>query len=300
MRVWNVPGTSLTVPVIGQGTWGFGASGCTRTAEIDALREGIARGLTFIDTAEFYAGGGAESVVGEAVRDIREQVFIMDKLWPRYRHADDMLAGADASLRRLGTDYLDALLWHWPSGAPPLSEIAAAFAEMQQRGWIRTWGVSNFWEDWLDRLDHEVPSADLRWNQMPYSLDQRALEGAVLDRSLARGIGIIAYSPLSHGHLPVGREALATVARRRGVSPQQVALAWVTRHPGVIAVPKAATIGHVRANAESDFVLELEELEILAQAFPRRPRSRWRTMPSSPALFRLIWAATARGTDRTP
>jgi diketogulonate reductase-like aldo/keto reductase len=294
MRTVTAVALGREIPVIGQGTWGLGAAPERRTAEVDALREGVRLGMSLIDTAEFYAGGGAERIVGEAVRDIRDQVVLVDKLWPRYRRAAEVFEGVRGMLRRLHTDYLDAVLWHWPSSQPPLDDLLEAFEEMRRQGWIRSWGVSNFWDRWLDRLDTAHGGAAAGWNQLPYNLAQRGVELRVMPRSVARGMTVMAYSPLGHGRLPGGGRALQQVAAARGATPAQVALAWVTRLPGVVAIPKASSLSHVRDNAAADFTLSAAELAVLERAFPLPTSAKGRTLPTSPALLRLIWALAGR------
>jgi diketogulonate reductase-like aldo/keto reductase len=259
-------------PRIGQGTWGMGESRADRTREVEALRLGIALGLTLIDTAEFYAAGRAEAVVGDAVHDCRTSVVLVTKLWPSHAGRRDVWPAVRASLRRLRTDYLDMVLLHWPTRSVPLAETLAAFAELRAAGVVQAFGVSNFDLAWLERAAAALPPGErLACNQVRYSLRDRRAERAVLPYARRHGQVVMAYSPLGHGRLAAwpGFPQLARIAARRGVSPHQVALAWVADQPGVVAIPKAVQPAHVRDNAAAaSLVLTPAERDAVAAAFP--------------------------------
>jgi diketogulonate reductase-like aldo/keto reductase len=243
-----------------------------RRDEVAALRLGIELGLTLIDTAEMYADGEAERVVAEAIRDIRPSVFLVSKVWPTHARAADVRAACARSLERLGVDQLDAYLFHWPSPTVPLSETMGALVELAREGLTRTIGVSNFPTDLLLEAEALVPAdVALAFNQVPYSLFRRAVEGRLLPHCRTAGITLMAYNPVKH--LPTdgpGRSLLDTIAQRHGVSPYAVALHWLIRHEGVVAIPKASQAEHVRANrAALDLELDPEELGRLEAQFPR-------------------------------
>ncbi|NMO94037.1 aldo/keto reductase [Actinomycetospora sp. TBRC 11914] len=249
------------VPVIGQGTWRMGTD---RTAEVAALRAGIDLGLTVIDTAELYADGAAEEVVGEAVRGRRDEVFLVSKVLPRHATTDGTVAACRASLDRLGTDRLDLYLLHWRRGIP-LAETVAGFEELLEEGSIRAWGVSNLDVHDLDDLpDGAVPAAD----QVLYNLTRRGPEANLFPRCARTGVTIMAYSPVEKGRL-LDHPDLVRVAAERGATPAQVALAWSVRRDDVVAVPKAVRIAHVEENAAAlRLELTAEELAALDHAFP--------------------------------
>jgi diketogulonate reductase-like aldo/keto reductase len=302
MRTLTVDGLGKAVPVIGQGTWGFGEASERTAQEIDALRLGIEAGMTLIDTAEYYAAGGAERVVGEAIQDVREQVVLVTKVWPRHRDRTAVIGAVEDSLRRLGTEYVDAVLWHWPTRSLPLEEVVAAFSDLERRGLARTWGVSNFWSAWWDRvvLAAEAQQTTPRWNQMPYAVNRRAVEQDLLDRVHARRAVLMAYSPLGHGRLlqsPAARGTLEALAQARGVTAAQLALAFVVRLPGVVAVAKAVSPEHVQQNAASDFVLTPEEVAALERAFPVQDRP-GPVLPPYRVLFSLAYHVEARRVAR--
>lgn len=249
------------VPAIGQGTWRMGAD---RAAEVAALRAGIDLGMTLIDTAELYAGGAAESVVEEAVRGRRDEVFLVSKVLPQNATTDGTVAACHASLDRLGTDRLDLYLLHWRRGVP-LDETVAGFEKLLDEGSIRAWGVSNFdVDDLRDLPDGAVPACD----QVLYNLTRRGPEANLFPMCAQDGVTIMAYSPVEKGRL-LDHPDLVRVAAERGATPAQVALAWSVRNGYVVAVPKAVRIDHVEENAGAlHLELTAEELAALDVAFP--------------------------------
>ncbi len=300
MRQVVVPGTQRTVAVIGQGTWGVGLSRRNRSREVEALRLGVSLGMTLIDTAEFYSAGGAEEVVGDAVADCRDQVFLVTKVWPSNAGYAETLASVKQSLRRLHTDRIDAVLLHWPTRSVPLRETFRAFADLQRAGAVGAAGVSNFGPAWLRRAKDAAPSngdiGRLAFNQVPYSLGHRQVERAILPYAQQHGQVVMAYSPLGHGRMPAwrGYSALIEVAAARGTTPAQIALAFLTSRPGVVAIPKAVRPEHVRANAAAaSIALTPGELRRLERAFPLGRAAEIPILPPYTVFFRLIlWAAT--------
>lgn len=153
MRTLELAG--VQVPVIGQGTWRMGEDRSAHTREVAALRTGIELGMTLIDTAEMYAEGGAETVVGEAIARIRDQVFLVSKVYPHNASRKGIPQACERSLRRLGTDYIDLYLLHW-RGQYPLEETVEAFERLREDGKIGRWGVSNFDVDDLEELEFSL------------------------------------------------------------------------------------------------------------------------------------------------
>jgi diketogulonate reductase-like aldo/keto reductase len=235
-----------SVPALGQGTWKMAERRDRRGAEIAALRLGLDLGMGLIDTAEMYGEGEAETLVGEAIAGRREEVFLVSKVYPHNATRDGVVEACQRSLRRLRTDRLDLYLLHW-RGSVPLAETVEGFETLRRAGKIRRWGVSNF-----DRADMEellgLPGGDACvTNQVLYNLARRGPEFDLMPWQAERGIPVMAYSPVEQGRLSNAR-ALEEIGRRHGASPFQVALAWVMRHPGVIAIPKASDLDHVRDN----------------------------------------------------
>ncbi len=262
-----------TVPALGQGTWGMGERSGQRAAEVRALRAGLDLGLTLIDTAEMYGEGGAEAVVGEAMRGRRDEVFVVSKVYPHNASFDGTVAACERSLARLETDRIDLYLLHW-RGAYPLAETVRAFERLQADGKIRHWGVSNFDTDDMAELWDVEGGAACATDQVLYNVGRRGPEWDLLPKLKARDVPAMAYSPIEQGRLAAGT-ALDAVAARHGIDRFAVALAWLLAHPGVIAIPKAVTPDHVAANAKArDVRLTAEDLEAIDADFPPPRRKR--------------------------
>ena len=259
--------------VLGQGTWEMGARRTERAREVAALRLGFDLGLTLVDTAEMYADGGAEEVVAEAMQGRRDEVFVVTKVLPRNASRHGTLAAAERSLQRLRTDHIDLYLLHW-DGPHPIAETLAAFAELRRQGKVLHYGVSNF--DLKDMLEVErtPDGAGVCADQVFYNLMRRGIERNLLPWCAERNIAVMAYTPLEQGRLAEPRRSrqrrvLEQVAKRRGATVSQVALAWTIRVPGVVAVVKAASPEHVRENAgAAELRLDADDLRELDAAFP--------------------------------
>ncbi|MEK0082737.1 aldo/keto reductase [Benzoatithermus flavus] len=266
MRTVRLP-DGEEVPVLGQGTWFMGESPAERAAEVRALCHGLDLGMTLIDTAEMYGEGGAEEVVGEAIRGRREEVFLVSKVYPHNASRTGAIAACERSLKRLGTDRIDLYLLHW-RGRHPLAETVAAFERLKRDGKIRHWGMSNLDADELEELWAVPDGSSCAADQVLYNLARRGIEWDLLPWCRERGVPVMAYSPIEQARLPTDG-ILAEIGRCHGRSAFQVALAWVLSRPGVIAIPKASRIEHVTANrAALDLVLRPEDLAALDRAFP--------------------------------
>jgi diketogulonate reductase-like aldo/keto reductase len=234
------------IPKLGQGTWEMGERPARRADEMAALREGVALGMTLIDTAEMYGDGATERFVGEALAGLRDQVFLVSKVYPHHASRRGVVAACDASLKRLRTDRIDLYLLHW-RGTVPLAETVAGFEALRAAGKIRHWGVSNFDTDDMRELVAEAGGDACATNQILYNLARRGPEFELLPWLARRRMPAMAYSPVDHARWPT-HSVLDEIARERGVSAMRVALAWVLRQPGVFAIPKAARVEHVRDN----------------------------------------------------
>jgi len=255
------------VPALGQGTWKMGESARSRAAEIAALQLGIELGMTLIDTAEMYGDGAAEELVGEAIGDRREDVFLVSKVLPSNATRRGTIAACERSLARLKTDWLDLYLLHWRGGTP-LAETLAAFEELVRTGKIRHWGVSNFDAGDMKELVRLRGGSSAATNQVLYNLTRRGIEHDLLPWCQEHGMPVMAYSPIEQGRL-LGHRALQEVTKRRAATPAQVSLAWVLRQDRVIAIPKAGTATHVRENRGAlDIELMAEDIKALDRAFP--------------------------------
>ncbi len=237
---------------LGQGTWEMGEHAERRGAEIDALRAGIELGMTVIDTAEMYGEGATETLLAQALAGLREQVFLVSKVYPHNASRRGVVASCEASLKRLKTDRLDLYLLHWRGGIP-LEETVEGFEALRRDGKIRHWGVSNFDVGDMDELLGAGGQA-CATNQILYNVARRGPEFALLPWMKVHKMPAMAYSPIDHMRLPK-RSVLDEIARVRGLSAVQVALAWVLARPGVCAIPKAGSVEHVHANRRA---LDLE------------------------------------------
>ncbi|AOP52889.1 MAG: aldo/keto reductase [Brevibacterium aurantiacum] len=274
-----IPTTTLAdgteLPLLGQGTWHIGDDPGRRRTEIAALRHGIEAGMTLVDTAEMYGSGRSEDLVGEAIAPVRDEVYLVDKVLPTNASESGTIAACERSLAVLGTDHIDLYLLHWP-GPHPVEETIAAFESLRARGLIGGWGVSNF-----DPAEiAELPVAPLV-NQVLLNPSRRGPEHDLLPahRDRRPHITTMAYSPIEQGRL-LEDPTLAEVARRHEVSTAQILLAWAMRSGDVIAIPKASTPDHVKANAEAvDIALTSDDLADIDRAFPA---------PTSPMPLEVI------------
>jgi diketogulonate reductase-like aldo/keto reductase len=264
----------IEIPTVGQGTWQMAESGASAD-EIAALRAGIARGLTHIDTAEMYGSGGAEELVGRAIKGIpRGDLFLVSKVLPQNASRAGTVRACEQSLRRLGTDYLDVYLLHW-RGHVPLVETLTAMEQLVEQGKIRALGVSNFDVDDLEEARRLVRRVPIACNQVLYHLQERHIESELLAYCRGHDIAIVGYSPFGHGRFPqpsspAGR-VLAAVAARHDATPRQVALAFLTREPTLFTIPKASTAAHAEDNAGAlDLALTPGDIADIDAAFPVR------------------------------
>ena len=257
------------VPTLDQGTWRMGENKRKHAEEVAALRLGIELGMTLIDTAEMYGEGGAEKVVADAIDDQRERVFIVTKVYPHNASRTKMPEACERSLKRLRIDVVDLYLLHWREETPPLAETVETFEQLRGAGKIRRWGVSNFdvadMEELLAIENGDACSA----NQVLYNIENRGIEFDLLPWSGKHKIPIMAYAPVGHGRGLLNHATLKKIAKRHDATPAQIALAWVLRQPGVIAIPKASNEAHVRENAQSiEIELAKEDLAQIDRSFP--------------------------------
>lgn len=247
MKTIRLP-DGTTVPALGQGTWMMAEDRRVRSEEIAALRGGIDLGLTLIDTAEMYADGESERLVGEAIQGKRDQVFLVSKAYPQNASHDRLPRACEASLARLGTDRLDLYLLHW-RGNVPLGETVDAMERLVEAGKILRWGVSNLDADDMEELVASGGEA-CATDQILYNLTRRGPEHDLLPWLAEHAIPTMAYSPVEQGRL-LGHAGLCSLADELGATPAQLALAWLLARDNVIAIPKAGQVAHVRDNRES-------------------------------------------------
>jgi diketogulonate reductase-like aldo/keto reductase len=256
-----------TVPALGQGSARLTKGRHPEAAVQEALRTGISAGMTLIDTAELY---GSEELIGRAISGQRDKVFLVSKVWPSHVAGDGIARACEASLKRLGTDHLDLYLLHWPQKTVGMSHVVAAFEDLQAKGKIRSWGVSNFSVREMEDL-FRLPRGDrCATNQVPYSLGDRDIERGVLPWCRRHGMPVMAYSPLGGEGAKLLRDpTLARIGSEHGCTPAAVALAWVIRDGGVIAIPESGSASHVKENAVAlSLTLTPQDLQALDTAYP--------------------------------
>lgn len=263
---------NLQIPKIGFGTWTIGGEATADVAQdarsLTALRSALELGYTHFDTAEYYAAGHAEELLGQAIRAsglAREKLFITSKVSPEHLQYNDVLRSCENSLRRLGMDYLDLYLIHWPRVGMKLPDTFRALNKLVKDGKVRQLGVSNFN---LKLLKESVALSEtpLLTNQVSYSIpDRTSVENGVLAYCQENDILVTAYSPVKRRFIK-GNKLLQALARARGVTPQQIALAWLAQQPRVITIPMSFNPQHQAENlAAADILLTEAELEQLGR-----------------------------------
>jgi diketogulonate reductase-like aldo/keto reductase len=255
------------IPVLGQGTWHLAENRARRHSEIAALRRGLDIGMKLIDTAEMYADGDTETLVGEAIAGRRDEAFLVSKVLPHHATREGTVRACHGSLRRLNTDRLELYLLHW-RGPVPLAETLEAFLDLQAAGLIRNWGVSNFDVGDMQELMSLPGGQDVATDQVLYNLARRSPEWELLPLCRQAGIPVMAYSPIDQGRI-LGNPVLRDIAVRHNATPVQVALAWVLRLDNVCVIPRAGTPQHVDENAAAlQVVLDHDDLVALDAEFP--------------------------------
>lgn len=262
----------VKIPKVGFGTWTIGgeahADRLQDEAGLASLRSALDVGYTHFDTAESYADGHTEELLGLAIQQARADradLFLTSKVRPANLTGRGVIQACEGSLRRLRTEYLDLYLIHWPNPAVPLEDTFSGLDDLVRGGKVRHLGVSNFDLKLLERA-HTISKTPLLTNQIPYNLAERSYaERGVLDHCQSTGILVTAYSPMAKGRLGADRE-LQRIAAARSISPHQVAIAWLCNQPGVITIPMSADPQHQRANLEAaDVVLAPEEIAALGR-----------------------------------
>jgi diketogulonate reductase-like aldo/keto reductase len=258
------------VPALGQGSANLAQGRRPEAAEQEALRTGVALGMTLIDTAEIYGGGRSEKLIGDAIAGQRDRVFLVSKVWPDHVTGNGIAQACDASLARLGTNHFDLYLLHWPRQDIDLSGVVAAFEGLRTAGKARAWGVSNFTVGDMEDL-FRVPHGDrCATNQVLYNLSNRGIEHDLLPWCEQHGVPVMAYSPLGGAGASLLRDpTLARIGAAHDCSAAAVALAWTIRNGNVIAIPESGSAEHVKENAVAlTLTLTPDELHSLDAAHP--------------------------------
>lgn len=281
MKYQSLGTTNEKIPVIGQGTWTYGENKSEALEEIKALSFGIENGFTLIDTAEEYAKGGAERIVAEAIKDCRGDIFLTTKVSAKNCSYKGVIEAAEGSLERLKTTCIDLYLQHWPSKEHQIEETMRAMAYLVDNGLVKYIGVSNFTPELMDEAQNVLGDHVIMCNQVGYHLNDRRVENDVIPYCKKHGITVMAYSPFGYapqffggvGFPEAGSEerlVLDEIGWKYGATAYQVALNWIIRHQGVIAIPKAKNIEHIKSNLKAlELALSEEDLQMIDSYFPK-------------------------------
>jgi diketogulonate reductase-like aldo/keto reductase len=258
------------VPALGQGSANLAQGNHPETVEEEALRTGLALGMTLIDTAEIYSAGRSEKLIGGVIADQRDKVFLVSKVWPNHVTGDGVARACEASLARLGTDHLDLYLLHWPSRDADLASVVAAFESLREAGTIRAWGVSNFTVKDMEDLFRIANGDRCVTDQVLYNLGNRGVEKDLLPWCEQHGMPVMAYSPLGGPGASLLRDpTLSRIGASHNCSAAAVALAWTIHSGNIIAIPEAGSVEHVKENAVAlSLTLTQEDLQALDAAYP--------------------------------
>lgn len=256
------------IPQLGLGTWRMGESRAARPNEVRVLQHGLDCGITLIDTAEMYGEGGAEELVGEAIRGRRDGLTVVSKVYPWNASRRGTVQACERSLKRLGIEQLDLYLLHW-RGEHPLADTVAAFEQLRSDGKIRHWGVSNFDTADMRELATVSDGEHCAANQVYYNLAKRWPEATLLPLLRERKVITMAYSPLDQGRL-ANHLALQPIAAKYGATTMQIALAWLLSFDDVVSIPKTSRVDGVNEIVGALRVrLDDEDRASLENAFPR-------------------------------
>jgi diketogulonate reductase-like aldo/keto reductase len=265
MRSCKLP-SGTAIPVFGLGTWRMGESARRRAQELDAVRHALEIGYPMIDTAEMYGEGGAEEIVGEAIKGRKDRPFIVSKVYPHNATRSGTVAACERSLKRMGLERIDLYLLHWRGGSR-LEETFEAFHKLKAAGKIGDFGVSNFDLDDMEDAA-ELDKGENGTNQVLYCLSRRGPEYDLIPWMRKRAIPLMAYSPLDQGAL-LAKPALKKLAAEVDCTIAQLALAWLLAQPGVVTIPKSSTRERVKENFGAlDVKLSPQVLAELDKAFP--------------------------------
>jgi diketogulonate reductase-like aldo/keto reductase len=262
--------TGAVVPALGQGSARLGQGRHPATEEEEALRTGFALGMTLIDTSGDYGEGRSEELIKRVIAGQRDRAFVVSKVEANDVARGSMARACEASLSRLGTDFLDLYLLHWPVSNAHFPEMVAGFERLRAASKIRSWGVSNFSVRQMEDL-FRIPQGDrCATNQVPYSIGDRSIERDLLPWCERHGMPVMAYSPLGGPGASLLRDpTLASIGTARGCSAAAVALAWTIRSGNVIAIPESGSPEHVKENAVAlALTLTPQELQTLDAAHP--------------------------------
>lgn len=278
MRFKNLGRSSDTISAIGQGTGlsGYSSNPVSYDKLDNLIRVGMELGMSFIDTAPVYGNGLSELAVGRAIAGQRDKFVIATKVSPENNTSDGVVASAEASLRQLGTDFIDLYQVHWPNPTIPISETMTGMAKLVEAGKIGHVGVSNFSLSELKKAEAALSPHALSAMQFEYNLFDRIIEDDLLPYCQAANISVIAYSPLHRGLVANGANQLAVIERIAAVhrkTPAQIALRWLIEKDQVVVIPNTSRLERVKQNAEAaDFDLNESEVDEIDRACAHEQR----------------------------
>jgi diketogulonate reductase-like aldo/keto reductase len=266
--------TGEKIPALGLGTWGIGGFNYPDYSNdelaIEIIRFAVEIGMNFIDTAEMYGAGHSEELIGEAIKGIREKVFIATKVLPTNFRYEDVIKACERSLRRLKTSYIDLYQLHWPNPSIPIKETMRAMERLANEGKIRYIGISNFSVEETIEAMNALSKYEIVSNQVEYSLLVRDIEKDLLDFCRKNKITVIAYSPLARGELLKGKyyEFLSKIGKKYNKTAAQVALNWLIIKENVVAIPKAFSKAKIVENMGAyGWKLSDEDLKAIDEFF---------------------------------
>jgi diketogulonate reductase-like aldo/keto reductase len=267
--------TSDKISFIGLGTMGLGgylvADSSQNEQYVKLIAESVEYGITLLDTAESYGSGNSEELIGRALAGIRSQFFISTKISPENLTSSAVITSCNNSLQRLRTDYIDLYSIHWPNPTVPIESTMAALCDLKKQGKIRHIGVSNFSLGQLKEAQ-QVSTEPILASQVEYNLFDRSIEADLLPYCTGQGILTLAYSPLDQGRIAINAPILMELAQKYQKTPAQIILNWIISHPGVIAIPKASNIKHLRENAAAGgFKLAFDDCERISGCIIGQP-----------------------------
>ena len=262
------------IAALGLGTWRIGGGEIPDLSkdreEIKTLQYGIEKGMTHIDTAEYYGAGHSEEIVCRAIEPFnRKDLFITTKVWPNHLKYHQVLKSIKASLKRLEVDYVDLFLIHWPNPDVPLSETMKALENCVEDGYTRYIGVSNFSAKLMMKAQSHLKENRLVANQVKYNLNSQEPKEQLLPYCIENNAILVAYSPLGKGNLtrPFNK-VLDNFTTKYDKTRAQIALNWLISQENVITIPKASNIQHLKENLGSvGWTLSSEDRERLSQSF---------------------------------
>lgn len=270
---------SNIMPKFGIGTWRMGENENKSSVEINAVYYALKNGVRLIDTAEMYGEGGAEIIVGEALKKAnvdRKELFIVSKVYPHNAGRYNLFTSLKKSLSRLGLDYLDMYLLHW-RGRVPLRETVECMEEAKKEGLIKDWGVSNFDIDDMKELESIKNGDKCSVNQVLYHLASRGVDFDLASYLLERNIVLMAYCPLAQsgnlGNDILNNSVIKNIAKKHNATSSQIALAFIMSFDKRVPIPKSSSEKHILENINSqNIILDKEDIELLNKEFPKPNR----------------------------